>query len=82
MEKKCKKSKMNEDEDLGSTLKELIKPENLAGEFNDTEEMFQVLLEDKQEEKTSDYVKELLKPENLIGPFESTEEMIRSMLED
>ena len=40
------KSQINEDEELGSTLKELLKPENLTGEFTDTKKMFKVLLEE------------------------------------
>ena len=40
------KSQINEDEELGSTVKELLKPENLVSEFTDTEKMFKVLLEE------------------------------------
>lgn len=37
------KSQINEDEELGSALKELLKPENLVGEFSTTEELMKSL---------------------------------------
>lgn len=43
---KNEKSQTNDDEELGSTIKELLKPENIVGEFTDTEKMFKVLLEE------------------------------------
>ena len=40
------KSQINEDEELSDYVKELIKPENIVGEFTDTKKMFKVLLEE------------------------------------
>ena len=43
-------AKQNNDEELGSTLKELLKPENLIGPFETTEEMMKSLLDDDEED--------------------------------
>ena len=43
------KSQINEDEELGSTLKELTKPENLIGPFKTTEELMASLWDDDDE---------------------------------
>ena len=52
MKKKCKKQKETtflkeeQEEEVSDYVKELLKPENLAGEFTDTEEMIRSMLED------------------------------------
>ncbi len=49
MEQKNKKQQIDETNELSDYGKELTKPENIVGEFTDTKEMLQKLLEDNDE---------------------------------
>ena len=42
------KQSIDENEELGSAVKELLRPENIVGVFDSTEEMFKFLLSEKE----------------------------------
>ncbi len=97
-EQHTKNDTHKEYEELGSAVKELMKPENLIEPFDSAEELMKKFVEfismsfnenlpnqNNTNEKTEELgsaAKELMKPENIVGVFESTEEMIQYLLSE